>query len=104
MENQVTKIAPLTSLRFFAASAVVLSHFLLSYVPGANSSAAWGPLVRIAALGSSGVSLFFILSGFVLAYVYIYAPAGHLPRTVNRRSFWIARVARVYPIYVVALA
>jgi peptidoglycan/LPS O-acetylase OafA/YrhL len=48
-----------------------------------------------------GVSLFFVLSGFVLAYNYL-EPASATMRG-SAREFWWARVARVYPVYLFAL-
>jgi peptidoglycan/LPS O-acetylase OafA/YrhL len=73
----------LTGIRFFAALHVVLFH----YAPGLP------PLLRnVAANGYMAVGLFFILSGFVLAYNY----AG---RAVKPRRFLGARFARIYPAY-----
>jgi len=57
-------------------------------------------LQNIVASGHIGVNFFFILSGFILAYNYLDAD-GRL--RVRRRDFWIARFARIYPVYVVAL-
>jgi peptidoglycan/LPS O-acetylase OafA/YrhL len=77
----------LTGLRFFAAMHVVVFHFgqqALVDAPGAVRS--------LAASGYTGVSLFFVLSGFVLAYVYE-------EPVIDRRTFWFARFARVYPVY-----
>jgi len=51
--------------------------------------------------GFVGVSLFFVLSGFILVYTYVEKyPHGK----IARRDFWIARVARIYPTYLFALA
>src|SRR5690606_11636811 len=47
-------------------------------------------------LGSVGVSFFFTLSGFILAYTYATRPAQPL-------AFWRARFARIYPIYIASL-
>src|ERR1700678_2417590 len=81
----------LTSLRFFAAFAVVIYHFA---GPGL---AGWpAPLVNIAGSGFVAVSFFFILSGFVLSYRYL-SPSGEMRGTI--RSFYSARVARIYPAY-----
>ena len=77
------KIDQLTSLRFFAAAMIVLHHsvglFGIKDV-GIN----WG----------QGVTFFFILSGFILRYVY-----PELPTFTQVKSFWRARLARIWPIY-----
>jgi peptidoglycan/LPS O-acetylase OafA/YrhL len=78
-----------------AAVAVVLFH----YAPRATSGG--GPVLRLVDSGYIGVSLFFVLSGFVLAYNYL-DPATATMRG-SAREFWWARVARVYPVYLVAL-
>src|SRR4051812_45730838 len=48
--------------------------------------------------GYLGVQFFFVLSGFILAYTY-------LPQrgTGFQRTFWVARFARIYPVYVLGL-
>ncbi len=76
----------LTSLRWFAASAVFLVHsgYLLD-----NTRVA-GVAHRICAQGPTGVSFFFILSGFVLAY----SNSGG-----DSRGFYRKRFARIYPAY-----
>ena len=84
----------LTGLRFFAALAVVFYHFALSLTGGWPS-----PLVRIAGSGYAAVSFFFVLSGFILSYSYI-GKGGSLRGT--RRDFYVARVARIYPAYLLA--
>ena len=81
----------LTGLRFFAAFSVVIYHFTAPLVEG------WPkPAVNLAAGGCVAVSLFFLLSGFVLSYSYL-GREGKLRG--SRRSFWVARVARIYPAY-----
>jgi len=86
----------LTGIRFFAAMQVVLFHF------GA-SIALRNPRTRFLgyflANGWIAVSLFFILSGFILSYTYtnrIETPGG-------KWRFWEARFARIYPVYLLSL-
>src|ERR1019366_7079632 len=82
----------LHGLRFFAAFHVLAFHY-----------APVSPGTRLAALVSRGpcsVSLFFVLSGFVLAYNYI-DPASR-PR-IAPWPFWGARLARIYPVYLLGL-
>lgn len=89
------RLEGLTGLRFLAALHVVVYHFAAAAVAGAPA------LVRdVQAAGHAAVSLFFVLSGFVLAYNY----AEPLARgTVSRRRFWWARLARVYPLYALTI-
>ena len=47
--------------------------------------------------GYVSVSLFFILSGFILTYNYASSETSGVVQ--NRRGFWAARVARIYPVY-----
>jgi peptidoglycan/LPS O-acetylase OafA/YrhL len=87
-------IYSLTGLRFFAAVAVVVFHYgapLLQHFPGF--------VKNIASSGGSGVALFFMLSGFVLAYNYADPAKGPL----GKKEFWRARFARIYPVYLLSL-
>lgn len=84
----------LTSARFFACLWVVLFHFA---PPQINRIPLLGPLVRH---GYHGVSFFFVLSGFIL--VAVYAPRAR-EEQVDRRKFYVARLARIYPVYVFSL-
>jgi peptidoglycan/LPS O-acetylase OafA/YrhL len=52
--------------------------------------------LAFALLGYLGVSFFFVLSGFILVYVY----SG---RQIQKRRFWQARFARIYPVYLFSL-
>ena len=84
-------ITALTGVRFLAALDVVLYHFDRVPLP------AWAhPLKNIIASGYVGVSLFFLLSGFIMAYSYL-APQGDLRG--SRRNFYATRFARIYPAY-----
>ena len=81
-EQNRRELAGLTSLRFFAALYVLLFH--------TRGGDKWF------SRGFTGVTLFFVLSGFVLAYNYPRVDRG------ERKRFYISRVARIYPLYVVA--
>jgi peptidoglycan/LPS O-acetylase OafA/YrhL len=54
----------------------------------------------LAGAGYMGVCLFFVLSGFILAYNYT---TPDLRFTHGARRFWIARWSRVYPVYLAGL-
>ncbi|MGR0159143.1 acyltransferase family protein [Paenarthrobacter nitroguajacolicus] len=89
-----TRLPALTGLRFLAALAVMVSHFdhrALISVPDAVISFLDG--------GRTAVSLFFVLSGFILAYNY-----SNLSGRTGRVKFYANRVARIYPVTLLALA
>jgi peptidoglycan/LPS O-acetylase OafA/YrhL len=86
------KLPALTGLRAFAALNIVFFHF---------SNPKWfGPFAPIVDNGYTSVSFFLLLSGFVLAYNYSdRARQGQL----SAKTFWVARLSRLYPIYLFAL-
>jgi peptidoglycan/LPS O-acetylase OafA/YrhL len=49
--------------------------------------------------GYLAVGLFFLLSGFILAYTY----EGQIDGASGRMRFWEARFARIYPVYLLSL-
>ncbi|WP_445185060.1 acyltransferase family protein [Pseudonocardia sp. Cha107L01] len=83
----------LTVLRFFAAMAVVISHFAENRIVPVSER-----LIYVLDGGRTAVSLFFVLSGFVLAYNY-----PNLHGRVQRRNFYVARIARIYPMVLLSL-
>ena len=90
------KIGSLTSVRFFAALLVVFYHFN-PFLPQL------GLVSTMFGYGNIGVSVFFILSGFILTYTYDELfKDGVRPGEYYR--FIRARVARVYPVYLLAFA
>jgi peptidoglycan/LPS O-acetylase OafA/YrhL len=93
--SRAEPLPALTGLRFFAALHVVVFHFGGGWMEGAP-----GWVQAIYQCGYASVGLFFVLSGFVLSYNYL-GPDGRM--AVEPRTFWIARVARIYPVYVLAL-
>lgn len=86
-------VRPLTTLRFIAALWVLLHHALPRGASGSFADAVGGT-------GWLGVSLFFVLSGFLLTTRY--AADGALRGT--RGAFWRERVARLLPTYLLSLA
>ena len=55
---------------------------------------------NLIAHGYLSTSFFFLLSGFILAYLY-WAPGGELATT--RQHFWWQRFTRIYPAHLIAL-
>ena len=103
----------LNGMRFFAVFHIFLYHLwsVRFEVPGPKS----GPMVNayanmeafppwlnnLLAHGYLSTSFFFLLSGFILAYLY-WAPNGGLSTTRGR--FWWQRFTRIYPVHFIALA
>ena len=75
----------LTGLRFLAALHVVLFHFGTPCLQGVAPE--W--MVQVVASGYASVGVFFLLSGFVLAYNYVDTAGG---MQTPPRAFWSARV------------
>lgn len=86
----IKNLACLTSLRFFAAFAIVLQHLRGNF--GISGDFANLPL-------DGAVSFFFVLSGFILVHVY-----PKLPSNAERNRFWISRIARIFPAHLICLA
>ncbi len=79
-------LPPLTSLRFFAAFAILLLH----------GTTIWPLPSLLAPLAlNQGVSFFFVLSGFILAHNY---PV--LVTNGQRISFYVSRLARIWPVHI----
>ncbi len=82
----------LTGLRWYAAAMVFLAHTYHFNYFGLTSG--WQDI--ISELGHMGVSLFFVLSGFVLTINYPVSRCGF-------REFYTARFARIYPAYLLGV-
>jgi exopolysaccharide production protein ExoZ len=72
-------------LRFVAAALVVAFHCALKLAP-------YSPTPPIAHLGSIGVDLFFVISGFIMVYITHEKPIGF-------GKFMYRRIVRIVPIY-----
>jgi peptidoglycan/LPS O-acetylase OafA/YrhL len=86
----------LTGLRIVAAGWVVLFHFHFTPLPGV--AAAVGVLGPLVTAGALGVDLFFVLSGFVIAYTYLEKLGPRLDLGAAARFVW-ARASRMWPLY-----
>ena len=103
------ELRPLTSIRFFAAMHIFLFHVyeghrmqkeigqglslpILDWLPQ--------PCIQFLRHGYCSTSLFFLISGFILTYLYV-DEGGQ--RTKSTRAFLVARLTRIYPIHLVLL-
>ncbi len=107
--NTTHYMPALTGVRFFAVFHIFLFHMFAWY---------WAPkpegmenmmigladapltLVKFVSNGWMSTSFFFLLSGFILAYLY-WGEDGQL--TMTRRRFWSMRAARIYPIHLIVI-
>ncbi|TAN64843.1 MAG: acyltransferase [Methylobacter sp.] len=83
------RLDALTSLRFFAATIIVIYHS--GGLFGLSKPYSFFNL-------DHAVSFFFVLSGFILAYVY-----PKLETWAEIRRFWRARIARIWPALLASL-
>jgi peptidoglycan/LPS O-acetylase OafA/YrhL len=110
MHPSLRQIPALTGLRGYAVLSVLLYHLVgispelmdLGYGAGVGRFADWGIINHILSFGSYGVDVFFILSGFVIAYNYLDYLNHHLlsKRTIQ---YLALRIVRIYPAYFVSL-
>lgn len=91
-------LKPLTSLRFVFAFMVFLTH--LRIFKFASNSYAGKLYNDFLFEGFIGVTFFYILSGFILAYTY---KEQMIIGKISKKEFWLARFARIYPLHILAM-
>ena len=87
----------ITFTRFIAALTVVFFHYGQSVFP-ANISFLFENVTE----GPIAVGYFYVLSGFIMAIAY-YQPKKNKQVAINKKKYWLARFARIYPVYLIAL-
>src|SRR5262245_2099983 len=97
------QLRSLQTLRAVAALAVVCHHAFRAVTVHRPRDLLWPPPPLLSGstlveLGSAGVDIFFVLSGFIMVYITYNARAGAL--TANH--FLRARLLRVWPLYALA--
>lgn len=87
--HRLSTLPSLTGLRWTAAFLVFLYHVTVVQYYGGHAAT----MVNWAfGAGNTGVSFFFVLSGFVLVW--------SAPPTVKAGQFWRRRFARIYPLHI----
>lgn len=89
------EIRQLTGLRFVAAFSILFLHTLVWCVPFADTRT---PRAVAEWVGTYGMPLFFVLSGFVIHYSYATSFRDR-PYGGAALAFFAARFARIYPLY-----
>lgn len=85
----------ITFTRFIAALSVVFFHYGMNVFPASIPY-----LQEAVTAGPIAVNYFYILSGFIMAIAY-YRPQQQA--SFSKWKYWLARFARIYPVYLVAL-
>lgn len=93
--NRSPYLPQLTGLRFFAAVAVIFCHFSSYIFPNQPDL-----IAKFTNGLYNAVSLFFVLSGFILAHTYGQRFIDH---QVTYAKYIVARLARIYPVFLFTL-
>lgn len=105
MKNRTIYFPGLNGLRAIAAIAVVITHITIKldefgldpYIFGTFKDGKPKGLI----LGPYGVSIFFVLSGFLITYLLL---EEKLQTGINVRKFYLRRILRIWPLYYLYLA
>jgi peptidoglycan/LPS O-acetylase OafA/YrhL len=99
LREPIRFIAQLESLRGWAILLVVAFHYvgILCTNSATGLPEESGPWLKIMAAGNTGVTLFFVLSGFLLVQPFIQALKGGERVSIGR--FYGARLLRILPLY-----
>jgi peptidoglycan/LPS O-acetylase OafA/YrhL len=98
------EIKALTSFRALAAFLVFMYHYAYLFSPQVRGVAAGTgevPLMPLWRTGQVGVSLFFVLSGFLITRIYYDAM---VDGRTTLRLFFVKRIARIWPLFLVYAA
>ncbi|MCY7362562.1 MAG: acyltransferase [Ignavibacteria bacterium] len=86
----------LNAIRFIAALLVIVFHTeklkLFLYVPNYSGNRV------VSIIGSLGVVLFFVLSGFLISFLLF--KEQEITKTISIKDFYIRRILRIWPLYV----
>lgn len=103
MSNEKLYFKNLDSIRFIAALMVFLQHAVspsYQYLPIKNTF--WEKLLITMSNGGTGVSIFFVLSGFLITYLLI--SEYELNSKISIKNFYIRRLLRIWPLYFLVVA
>jgi peptidoglycan/LPS O-acetylase OafA/YrhL len=91
----------LNGLRFIAASMVLISHIeQIKDLRGSKSIYKNGFFSNI---GTLGVVLFFVLSGFLITYLLLIEKQNSISKKISIKNFYIRRILRIWPLYFLML-
>jgi peptidoglycan/LPS O-acetylase OafA/YrhL len=104
-EEKVIYFPGLNGLRAISAIAVVISHITLGLGHFGLNPHIFGTYAdgnpRGLSLAGYGVTIFFVLSGFLITFLLLEEKEHH---SVNVRKFYIRRILRIWPLYYLYLS
>ena len=92
-KNPADKLNALSGMRFFLVMGIAIGHFVGVYL---DDFPGW--VGKVATSYYFCTSTFFVLSGFVLAYVYF---DGRRGIRIPDGRFWVARLSKIYPLHLI---
>ena len=96
MNKNTIYLTGLNGLRALAAISVLLSHVFQ------DTFGNWGlPAIKLP-LFSDGVTLFFVISGFLITYLLM--KEVEKSDTVNIPKFYVRRILRIWPLHYIYIA
>lgn len=100
MSNKIIYFPGLNGMRAIAAIAVVISHITISLKDFGLNPNILGTFKdgtpKGFMLGAYGVSIFFVLSGFLITYLLLVEKDTN---PVNIKKFYVRRILRIWPLY-----
>lgn len=87
----------LNALRFYAAVSVVVAHLLWSFQELRPAQLQGSVLELVFLDGPAAVTLFFVLSGFLITYLLLNEKFE--TKTIRVKAFWMRRILRIWPLY-----
>ncbi len=89
--KQIIHLKGLNGLRAIAAISVMLSHVFQ------NTFGNWGITPIHLSLFEGGVTLFFVISGFLITFLLL--KEKKLTNSINIKKFYLRRILRIWPLY-----
>lgn len=104
MSRKKATLSELNGLRLVAILMLIYFHYfaMVKYFHPDFNAGIWQPILNFADFGFTGTGLFFILSGFILTYIY-WVP-GSNGMKVSGPKFFYLRLSRIYPLHFLFLA
>jgi peptidoglycan/LPS O-acetylase OafA/YrhL len=96
MKSEKIYFENLDSIRFIATTMVFLSHAVSSSYENISNNYLKN-ILNLISSGATGVSIFFVLSGFLITYLLI--SEYQLNSKISIKKFYIRRVLRIWPLY-----